>query len=173
LPFASKLTKNPAAYQHLQFSGCGSTGLVGNSLEGILGTTYQGQFLKGSDPSEVKSRAISVGLDSRIFIPCLNDPTKLQVKANSKEKLEELLDMQGLSPEDKAKIFQLFDLGKMSDPEIKETLIAIRPYMAEVIEIWRNSPMQTFTLTSVGMAIGHANIKRLIGEFASLSIWIN
>lgn len=173
LPFVSKLTKNQAGYQHLQFSGCGSTGLAGNSLEGILGTTYQGQFLKGFDQSEIESRAISVGLDSRFFISCLNDPTKLQVKANSKEILEKHLDTQGLSPEDTAKILQLFDLGKMSEPEIKETLIAIRPYMAEVIEIWSNSPMQTFTLTSVGMAIGHANIKRLIGEFASLSIWIN
>lgn len=173
LPFVSLLTKNQAGYQHLQFSGCGSTGLAGNSLEGNLGTTYQGQFLKGFDQSEIASRAISVGLDSRFFIPCLNDPTKLQVKANSKEKLEKYLDTQGLSSEDKAKVLQLFELGKMSEPEIKETLIAIRPYMAEVIEIWSNSPMQTFTLTSVGMAIGHANIKRLIGEFASLSIWIN
>ncbi len=173
LPFVSKLTKNQAGYQHLEFSGCGSIGLAGNSLEGILGTTYQGQFLKGFDQSEIESRAISVGLDSRFFIPCLNDTTKLQVKANSKETLEKLLDTQGLSPEDRAKILQLFDLGKMSGPEIKEKLIAIRPYMAEVLETWSNSPMQTFTLTSVGMAIGHANIKRLIGEFASLSIWIN
>jgi hypothetical protein len=173
LPFVSKLTKNQAGYQHLQFSGCGSTGLSGNSLEGILGTTYQGQFLKGFDQSEIAGRAISVGLDSRFFIPCLNDPTKLQVKANSKEILEKHLDTQGLSADDRAKVLQLFELGKMSEPEIKEALIAIRPYMAEVIEIWSNSPMQTFTLTSVGMAIGHANIKRLIGEFASLSIWIN
>jgi hypothetical protein len=28
-------------------------------------------------------------------------------------------------------------------------------------------------LTSVGISIGHANIKRLVGEFAKLSIWIN
>jgi hypothetical protein len=27
--------------------------------------------------------------------------------------------------------------------------------------------------SSVGIAIGHANIKRLVGEFANLSIWIN
>jgi len=33
--------------------------------------------------------------------------------------------------------------------------------------------MKKFTLTSLGIAIGHANIKRLIGEFANLSIWIN
>lgn len=173
LPFVSKLSKNHAGYQHLQFSGCGSIGLGGNSLEDILGTVYQGQFLKGFDQSEIANRAISVGVDARFFIPCLNDATKLQVKANSKENLEKLLDAQGVSSEDRAKILGLFDLGKMSEPEIKEKLIAIRPYMAEVFEIWTNSPMQTFTLTSVGMAIGHANIKRLIGEFASLAIWIN
>lgn len=173
LPFVSKLTKNQAGYQHLEFSGCGSIGLAGSSLEGILGTTYQGQFLKGFDQSEIEGRTISVGLDDRFFIPCLNDPTKLQVKANSKEILEKHLDEQSIFSEDRAKILQLFDLGKMSEPEIKEKLIAIRPYMADVLETWSNSPMQTFTLTSVGMAIGHANIKRLIGEFASLSIWIN
>ena len=173
LPFVPKLSKNHAGYQHLQFSGCGSIGLAGNSLEGILGRVYQGQFLKGFDQSEIANRAISFGVDSRLFIPCLNDATKWQVKANNNENLEKHLDAEGVSSEDRAKILALFDLGKMSEPEIKEKLIAIRPYMAEVFEIWSNSPMQTFTLTSVGMAIGHANIKRLIGEFASLAIWIN
>lgn len=173
LPFISKLSKNQAGYQHLQFSGCGSIGLGGTTLEGNLGTVYQGQFLKGFDQSEIANRSISVGVDSRFFIRCINDETKLQVNANSKESLEKLLDAQGVSPEDRPKISELFDLGKMSEPEIKEKLIAIRPYMAEMFEIWTNSPMRTFTLTSVGMAIGHANIKRLVGEFASLSIWIN
>jgi len=172
-PFVSKLSKNQAGYQHLEFSGCGSIGLGRNSLEGILGTVYQGQFLKGFDQSEIANRAISVGLDSRFFISCLNDMSKLQVKANSKEMLEKHLDEQGVSPEDRVQILELFDLGKMSEPEIKEKFIAIRPYMAEVFEIWTKSPMGTFTLTSVGMAIGHANIKRLVGEFANLAIWIN
>lgn len=172
-PFVSKLSKNHAGFQHLEFSGCGSMGLAGTSLEGIFGTVYQGQFLKGFDQSEIANRAISIGLAASFFISCLNDPSKLQVNANSKEGLEKNFDAHGVSPEDQAKILELFNLGKMSDPEIKEKLIAIRPYMAEVFETWTSSPMQTFTLTSVGMAIGHANIKRLVGEFASLSIWIN
>lgn len=173
LPFVSKLSKNQAGYQHLEFTGCGSIGFAGNSLEGILGKTYQGQFLKGFAKSEITNRAITVGLDSRFFIPCLNDQSKLQVNANNKETLEKFLDAQGVSPEDRTKILELFDLGKMSESEIKDKLIAIRPYMTDVFETWTNSAMQTFTLTSVGMAIGHANIKRLIGEFASLAIWIN
>jgi hypothetical protein len=49
----------------------------------------------------------------------------------------------------------------------------LRPYMASVFEIWSNSSMKSFTLTSVGIAIGHANVKRLVGEFANLSLWIN
>ncbi|MES1998927.1 MAG: LPO_1073/Vpar_1526 family protein [Pseudomonadota bacterium] len=173
VPFISKLSKKQAGYQHLEFSGCGSIGLGHNSLESILGTTYQGQFLKGFDQCEILNRGIKVGPDSRFFIPCLNDLSKLQVRTNSKENLEKHLDAEGVSPEDRANIFGLFDLGKMSEPEIKEKVIAIRPYMAEVFETWNNSPMLTFMLTSVGMAIGHANIKRLIGEFSSLSIWIN
>ncbi|MER2514646.1 MAG: LPO_1073/Vpar_1526 family protein, partial [Nitrosomonas ureae] len=172
-PFASKLTKSQSCYQHLEFTGCGSIGIAGANLEAILGDVYQGQFLKGFDQTEIANRGISVGCDSRFFIPCLNDLSKWQVKANNKELLEKLLDREAVAPEDRSKILDLFNVGKMSELEIKEKLIAIRPYMADVIETWTNSPMQTFTLTSVGMAIGHANIKRLIGEFANLSIWIN
>ena len=50
---------------------------------------------------------------------------------------------------------------------------AIRPYMSGVFETWSESAMKNLTLTSVGIAIGHANIKRLVGEFSNLSIWIN
>jgi hypothetical protein len=172
-PFVSKLSKGLAGFQHLQFSGCGSIGFAGNSLEGIFGTTYQGQFLKGFDQSEIASRSIGVGADPRFFMQCLNDATKIQVRANNKEHLQKIFDTYGITSDDQAKILELFDFGKMSELEIKEAVISIRPYMADVFDIWTKSSMQTFGLTSVGMAIGHANIKRLIGEFASLAIWIN
>jgi hypothetical protein len=173
LPFVGKLTKNPACYQHLEFSGCGSVGLAGNTLEGILSNIYQGQFLKGFDEAEIANRNLSVGLDPRFFIVCLNDPTKVQVNSNSKESLISHLDRHSVSSEDKSKIIDLFDLGKMNEHEVRETLIALRPYMSDVLDTWTNSSMQTLTLTSVGIGIGHANIKRLVGEFADLSLWIN
>jgi hypothetical protein len=171
-PFIAKLSKNQVSYQHLEFAGCG-TALVGSNLENILGIHYQGQFLKGFDPVEIENRSISIGLDSRFFIPCLNDASKLQVKANSKEILKKHLDAQGISSEDQAKITALFEVNKMSEPEMREKIIELRSYMTDVFETWNNSPMQSFTLTSVGMAIGHASIKRFVGEFADLSIWIN
>jgi len=172
-PFASKIVKNMACYQHLEFSSCGAIGMVENSLESILGTTYQGQFLKGFDEKEVIDRGISIGLDQRFFIPCLNDPSKVQVRSNSKESLEKAFEEHALMLEDRTKISALFDLGKMSEEEIKDKCVEIRPYMSMLVETWSESAMKNFTLTSVGIAIGHANIKRLVGEFANLSIWIN
>lgn len=172
-PFASKLVKNSSCYQHLEFTGCGSVQLGGVTLEDILDQTYPGQFLKGFDQSEVTSREVSIGLDQRFFMPCLNDPTKFQVRANNKKLLEQNLETYGIGSEDRTKIVAMFDIGKMSHPEIREKCIAIRPFMESVFDTWSDSPMKSFTLTSVGMAIGHANIKRLVGEFASLSIWIN
>jgi hypothetical protein len=172
-PFASKLVSNIACYQHLEFSGSGAIGLGTANLESILGMVYQGQFLKGFEEKEIVDRNISIGLDPRFFIPCLNDSSKLQVRANNKELLDKALEECAILAEDRAKIQGLFDLGKMDDSEIKDKCIEIRPYMSTVFETWSASVMKNFTLTSVGIAIGHANIKRLVGEFSDLSIWIN
>jgi len=172
-PFAPKVVKNMACYQHLEFSGCGAIGLGEQNLESILGATYQGQFLKGFDAKEVADRGVSIGLDTRFFIPCLNDSSKIQVRANSKESLERAFEAHTITPEDRAKIGALFDVGKMTHAEIRDKCIQIRPYMSGLFETWSESAMKYFTLTSVGIAIGHANIKRLVGEFANLSIWIN
>jgi len=61
----------------------------------------------------------------------------------------------------------------MSNEEIQEYIIQTRGYMRHVFEVWKVSNMNRFTLTSVGIAIGHANIKKSLGEFTNLSIWIN
>lgn len=172
-PFADYIPKNQASYQHLQFSGCGAVSMGSASLENILGQTYQGLFLKGFDPEEINKREISIGIDHKFFIPCLNDPQKLQVRANSKKILEEKMEQLKVPEEDRPKIISLFNLGKMNEREIKEKCIEVRPYMAQVFEAWNDSDLKSFNLTSVGIAIGHANIKRLVGEFANLSIWIN
>ena len=174
LPFASKLIKNKACYQHLEFTGCGSPiQMSPATLETVMDFNYPGLFSKGFDLDEIATRGISVGCDDRFFIPCLNDPSKLQIRANNMEILKDRLIENLIGPEDIEHINALFNVGKMSHDEIREKCISIRPYMAPVFELWANPPINSFTLTSVGMAIGHANIKRLTGEFASLSIWIN
>lgn len=173
LPFTNNLSKSNSCYQHLEYSGCGAIGMGEVKLAQLLKTNYQGLFLKGFEATEIDNRGISVGLDPRFFIPNLNDPNKYQVNGLNKAGLGPYLDSMSVEPEDKVKIMSLFDQGLMNDQEIKDKCVSIRPYMDQVFSVWESSPMKNFTLTSVGIAIAHANIKRLVGEFANLSIWIN
>jgi hypothetical protein len=173
LPFASKATANPTCYQHLEFCGCGSTQLAGRTLESILGFHYLGLFVKGFDEVEISKRELSISNDPRFFIPCINDRQKFQVRALNETQLNSYLDRHSISSDEKAKIVELFFLNKMNENQISEKVISVRPYMTEIFSKWRNSALQKFTLTSVGIAIGHANIKRLIGNFTNLQEWIN
>jgi hypothetical protein len=45
--------------------------------------------------------------------------------------------------------------------------------MTQLYDRWQNSGMANFTLTSVGIAIAHANLRRRTGMSADLGIWIN
>lgn len=172
-PLTGKIVDNAACYQHLEFTGCGTVSMGSIDLETILGTNYQGQFIKGFERTEVTARDINIPVNNQYFIQCFNDAARLQVRANSQELLMEHLEKDGIAPEERDKMKQLFDVGKMTNDEIREKCIALRPYMANVFKTWSGSQMKHFTLTSVGIAIAHANIKRFAGEFANLAIWIN
>ncbi len=172
-PFVDSLVTNTSCFQHLEFAGCGSIQLSSYQLEDVFLNVYRGLFSKGFDESELSERGISIGLDNRLFITCLNDSTKIQVKANNKDVLTNLFDAYSIGSDDREKISTLLDLNLMTQDEVRDKCIHIRPYMEGLFEAWNNSSMRSFTLTSVGMSIGHANLKRLIGEFADLSIWIN
>lgn len=172
-PFVEKLARSAASFQHLQFAGCGAVNVTQATLETLLGKTYQGLFFKGFEASEVDQRGLQRDRYPQLFMICLNDRSKLQLDALSLEGLNNKLAQLAVSDEDSAKFRDLFNLNKMSDAEIKVKCIEIRPFMQTVFEVWDDSNMKNFQLTSVGIAIGHANIKRLSGEFADLSIWIN
>lgn len=173
-PFIENMSRSNASYQHLEFAGCGSISSVGSkSLPGILGQIYQGQFLKGFEEIEIQNREVSIENPPDFFIPCLNDGNLIQVRANSEESLRNLMDQKSVPETEREKLVELFNLNKMSENEIRDKCVEIRPYMEDLFEYWNETLMARFSLTSVGIAIGHANIKRLVGEFADLSIWIN
>lgn len=170
-PFAKRLVKGAPCYQHLQFTSCGSISLGSQPIEKIISSNYQGLFMKGFEPEEIGKSNLE--LNTGLFINCLNDNSKIQVNALNENSLKSLVESKGLAGEQEKSLKDFFNKNKMSDKEIRKKCVQTRDYMKNVFDVWENSHMKNFTLTSVGIAIGHANIKRLIGEFSDLSIWIN
>jgi len=60
----------------------------------------------------------------------------------------------------------------LSSREAKLYSIKAHPCMAILYDVWENSYMKNTLLTSVGIAIANANIRRVTGAQYDLSIWI-
>ena len=56
--------------------------------------------------------------------------------------------------------------------EIKTILLDAIPEMEKIFDVWNKSSFNQLELTSVGIAIAHANYRRKTGETMDLSIWI-
>lgn len=161
-----------ATFTHLEFAGCGTTSLGEITLENIWLHVYPGLFRCGFEKSRLD--AVPVGEENLNFLtmPCLNDPSKWQVAALNKEILAEKLAERRIEEPHAQQFRNMLDEGPMESAEVGEKILNLSPSMRILLPKWASSGMKNFNLTSVGMAIGHANIKRYAGEFAPLSIWI-
>ena len=172
-PFSENLTKSQSCYQHLEYAGCGTVGLGEIKFLELFKNNYKGLFIKGFSDEDFNQLNINISNPNLLLLPCLHDNGKWQVNALNDSIFRELAKNNNLSDDDISKVFSIQNTFMMSDDEIRNYIISQRDYMEKIIDIWDNSPMKNFTLTSVGISIGHANIKRTTGEISDLSVWIN
>lgn len=172
-PFAEVITKNNYCYQHLEYSGCASISIGSTDILNIFLKNYGGLFSKGFYQDDINERQLILPMTSTMIVRCLHDPEKLQVNATREEVLREKAAKEKIDKDDVEKLVQLNNSNAMNSEEIRHYIEDFRPYMKNVFDVWINSFMKNINLTSVGIAIGHANVKRMIGEFTNLSIWIN
>jgi hypothetical protein len=172
-PFISLLNKREACYEHLAYSGCGSIEIGSIDISNVFLQHYAGLFSKGFEKDLIQQSKIGLTEYAPIFIPCLHDQTKIQINALNEDVLKSETERMGISLEDTNKLLDLSKKFLMKSDEVKDYLKKVRPYMDNLFDVWDNSLMKNLTLTSVEIAIGHANVKKNLGEFTDLSIWIN
>jgi hypothetical protein len=174
LPFVELISKRESCYRHLEYAGCGSISLGSTKLDKIFLKHYSGLFSRGFILEEVlNNKKIDVPIDSPIFIKCLHNEERFQLNALNEDVLREKATKLNIDEDNIKKLIDLNNTFVIKGNELKKYLMELRPYMNTIFEVWENSLMKRFDLTSVGIAIAHANIKRIYGEFADLSIWIN
>lgn len=172
VPFLSNLTEVPACYQHLEFTGCGAISIVSRKIEEIFRDNYPGIFCKGFTLEKIESIVDKQEVRDAILIPCLHDKDLWQVKAIDGEAIEKIAHTAGADRELIKKIQNMQMSHLMNTQEVKDCLLRIHPKIAELFKYWDNSYMKNMTLTSVGIAIAHANILRKTNEYFDLTIWI-
>lgn len=172
-PFVPSLLKSATCYQHLAYAGCGTIGIGSASIENILLKRYPGLFVKGFRQENISHLLDEEPKLSQIISPCLRDPNLLQISAVDESTIREIASPLGIESSTIDKLIQVQKNHMMNDKEVKDYSISAHTCMKDLYDVWDNSYMKNLTLTSVGIAIGHANIRRVTGDEFDLSIWIN
>lgn len=173
-PVVAKYTTNRSTFAHLEFTGCGTDVQFDvTTLEQLCLVQYPGLFKTGFDQARLDVEQIDPAIKASLVITCLNDPAKFQFSALSLDVLNEQIEKLNVSAEDALKVRALYAEASMAEEQVREKMVAVAPLLEDIFKVWNSTPMKTFSPTSVGMAIGHANIKRHVGEFSPLSVWVN
>jgi hypothetical protein len=165
------LSLSDASLMHLNAASCGNLSVAHATIPYLLLQSYYGLFQKGIFREAVELQSHTEAFAS-LLAPCFHDSSKLQVAAISDIHLGELIRQRALNPAEATAMRQLWRANTMSEGEVENFLRGSRSYMSDLISLWNRSRMKNFELSSVGLAIGHAALRRKGLTQASLEIWI-
>ncbi|MDC5776672.1 hypothetical protein OPW41_13155 [Vibrio europaeus] len=173
VPFTENLSERHSDYTHAEYLGCGHVraGSYG-ALEKHLRDTYKVFFSNGFTKQELDDLVGTEANLQGLVIRCFHDVDKLQIGVLDDETLEKVADQNGIAEDVKLKLKNLFESSTKPVHEVKSMLVADIPEFKKIFEVWEGSPFDQFELTSVGIAIAHANYRRRVGDTMNLSIWI-
>lgn len=171
--FVDNILSESNSYNYLEYLGCGyvRAGDYGDLKNNLL-RQYKAMFQKEFTKEEFESE---VGIDKGYFnfiITCFHNSGKLQTNRLNEIDLEKALNDENISSDIKDKIKAIDNKYIMNQEEINSYLLSVDSRMAKLFEVWANSPFNKMELTSVGIAIAHANYRRKTGVTLDLSIWI-
>jgi hypothetical protein len=172
-PVVEGLRVTESDLRHLQYAGCLAVDLGERTVGSIFSGTYPALFTKGFTRDEINEPSKELGPPA--IIPCLRDNTKLQVAAINKDVLQKNLIPEQKLTEHEAELTRLMDVNLMPANEIEEEIASLHPSLRNLVDLWAASQMSHCQLTGVGIAVGHANIRRTLGPkfTAGIDIWVN
>lgn len=177
-PFANSISAKYSCYSHLNYAGCIRISIGETNFFNAIFQQYSGLFSKGFTSEELISRNI-LFQEIPLLIHCFTDNTKLQLLDIKEDYFLNLYKEIGLTVDITdfrrtfSELLALHNTYLMSEKEMSNYLNTELPYIKTISDIWQNSQMKNSDLTSVGIALGHANLKKYNNDFPDLSVFLN
>jgi hypothetical protein len=170
-PFVADIPENSADYGYMEYTGVGS--VINFAMTPLVGA-YQDQaygFFSNGFTREVTPEPWTPFLDDpEVFMPCLRNPQKLQIRARSMAEVRELAETKKIPT-----LLTHVSVGCMQDFQIRADMIAHVPSLEILFNEWGEAGtpnLATFQLTTVGIAIGHACQRKIVGEMPPLDFFL-
>jgi hypothetical protein len=167
VPLIGELPESFYDWKYMEYTGVGSVvHFQSVKIEDAFYRSCYGYFSNGFSREEAPDSWRSFLDDAEVFMPCLRDPQKLQIRARSIGEVQKLADTKSIPT-----LAELAKVGRMSDQEIRVDIIVHAPSLEILFNKWQGqhgAGLDTFHPTTVGMAIGDAYLRGVIGETGSL-----
>lgn len=170
-PLLTDLSTHPSCYQHLEFSGCVTFDSSQPSLASSFKSVFPELFQHGFDESVVNSFGLSNGLRQEFVSGALIGQNKYNIWFHPDHGLIEKLSRLNVPLEVQKKIVSTYIDYRMSDDEIIQHCIEVRPYMEKLFSVWKSQGVSNLRLTTVGIAIGSQYFEKISGTKTELSLW--
>jgi len=171
IPFTTNVSREASSFWHIQAQSCGSIEMTEMDLNAIFKKNYGGVLGKGFDRKQLEDHLPDGKKDAlnTLLLPCVHDGSKLQPAAINFSVLKEKAVNTGLTEGELTNVWSMFE-GTMTD--VNGMLTAAIPELSVLYDVWQNTQLKNLSLTSTGIAIGHANVSRVVGFDAALDVWI-
>jgi hypothetical protein len=176
-PFVFDTLPSDNQFLHLEYCGCiNAERIATREIMAPFKMNYPGLFSRGFSREVITQRfgnQIPEGKETELFTRCLHNPSLLQINALDRSILENKVTELELDHSILSRLNQLFDEDLMTDNQIKDKLIEQFPSFEKIIQFWEGTAIKSSRLTTVGIAIAHANLKKNSNIDADLEIWIH
>lgn len=172
MPFASDISVKNSTYQHLEFLKCCSQQITSATFASLIKQTYPGLFSKGFDIQIANDEVNGVKIPRKLLRKSNRDSTKMEINAITAEDFKNMARERNFPLDLCEKILKVNNSYLMGDEEVEDAITTLIPDSRKLIESWNKTPINSLTLTSVGISIGHSSLKRITGDSSPLSIWI-
>lgn len=170
-PFIDGMLINYVDQRHLVYSGCATGEFVVPNFGSIYRSRYPGLFQRGLDDASIPENWRE--FEDEILEPSPLGDNRFWIKAISLQDARDLASNLG-HPEwedafiDHLKYYNNFEEDKISD----QIIVSLLPELSPVIDGWKDGSFSGLSITSVGIAIGHAHWVQKTGIKYPLAYWI-
>lgn len=167
-PFMGNAPIKFSNLQHLAYTGCASISPVITSLPQLIKSSYSGLFSKGFSKEQITRFPDQI---QNYIIPCFNNDKLLQFDFINESRFRSFLENEGIDETIQKDISDFHNKNLLTDEESLSLLNKIDGFES-MIRYWNESVLGRIELSSVGIAIASANIRRAINQSLDLSEWI-
>lgn len=161
-----------AEFQHIEYAGCGSIGIMGTDLINLFRQQYSFLFFNLIERNEIDSLDLEIGLKNNILTLDAKE-NKYNINFKNKTDLENYLKKMSVSEEIIKKITTIYEKHTKKPEEVKKMITEETNPGLRLLELWDKSNLKVLSLTSVGIVIGASYFEQITGEKVDIGIWIN